>query len=86
MLEVGWSSCSQRPSWAAEDRSHRLGQTKPVTIYRLVTKGTVDERIVAIAERKLKLDAAVLDGDGDTKALAAEETRAMHSIIEELLA
>ena len=37
----------------AEDRCHRLGQTKPVTIYRLVTEKTVDERIVAIAERKL---------------------------------
>ena len=47
------TSCCEWPSCAAEDRSHRLGQTKPVTIYRLVTKGTVDERIVAIAERKV---------------------------------
>lgn len=67
----------------AEDRCHRLGQTKPVTIYRLVTEGSVDERIVAIAERKLDLDAAILT---DAKVMAAEETRAMHSIIEELLA
>ncbi|XP_062113112.1 protein CHROMATIN REMODELING 19 [Humulus lupulus] len=45
----------------AEDRCHRIGQTKPVTIYRLVTKGTVDENIYEIAKRKLVLDAAVLE-------------------------
>jgi SWI/SNF-related matrix-associated actin-dependent regulator 1 of chromatin subfamily A len=66
----------------AEDRSHRLGQTKPVTVYRLVTSGTVDERIVEIAEGKLALDAAILS---DPKAMAAEENKAMHSILEDLL-
>lgn len=45
----------------AEDRCHRIGQTKPVTVYRLVTKGTVDENIYSIAKRKLTLDAAVLE-------------------------
>ncbi|CAL5398674.1 unnamed protein product [Camellia sinensis] len=56
----------------AEDRCHRIGQTKPVTIYRLVTKDTVDENVYEIAKRKLVLDAAVLesgvevDNDGDT--------------------
>ncbi|CAI9096837.1 OLC1v1033065C1 [Oldenlandia corymbosa var. corymbosa] len=44
----------------AEDRCHRIGQTKPVTIYRLVTKDTVDENVFEIAKRKLTLDAAVL--------------------------
>ena len=33
----------------AEDRCHRLGQSRPVTVHRLVTAGTVDERIVQIA-------------------------------------
>ncbi|CAG7862112.1 hypothetical protein BRARA_I02052 [Brassica rapa] len=56
----------------AEDRCHRIGQTKPVTIFRLVTKSTVDENIYEIAKRKLVLDAAVLesgvhvDDNGDT--------------------
>ncbi|KAE8076452.1 hypothetical protein FH972_015101 [Carpinus fangiana] len=56
----------------AEDRCHRIGQTKPVTIYRLVTKGTVDENVYEIAKRKLVLDAAVLetgleiDNEGET--------------------
>ncbi|XP_068328351.1 protein CHROMATIN REMODELING 19-like [Pyrus communis] len=45
----------------AEDRCHRIGQVKPVTIYRLVTKATVDENVYEIAKRKLVLDAAVLE-------------------------
>ncbi|GAB2217825.1 hypothetical protein Drorol1_Dr00001037 [Drosera rotundifolia] len=45
----------------AEDRCHRIGQTKNVTIYRLVTKNTVDESVHDIAKRKLVLDAAVLE-------------------------
>lgn len=43
----------------AEDRCHRLGQTKPVTVYRLITKTTVDENIYNLSQRKLKLDAGV---------------------------
>lgn len=50
----------------AEDRCHRIGQTKPVTVYRLVTKGTVDENIYSIAKRKLTLDAAVLEAGVET--------------------
>ncbi|MEW5304870.1 MAG: hypothetical protein WDW36_007450 [Sanguina aurantia] len=46
----------------AEDRCHRLGQTKPVTVYRLITRGTVDESILGIANRKVELDAAILQG------------------------
>lgn len=44
----------------AEDRCHRIGQTKPVTIYRLVCKGTVDEDIYEMGERKRELSQAVL--------------------------
>ena len=67
----------------AEDRCHRLGQRRPVTVIRLVTRDSVDERIVAVAEKKLDLDAAILS---DPKAVAAEENRAVHEIMEELLA
>ena len=59
-----------RKPWAplksqAEDRCHRLGQKKAVTVIRLITQGTVDEDIHAIAQRKLRLDAAVLEGLGE---------------------
>ena len=36
----------------AQDRAHRIGQTKPVSVFRLVTKGTVEERIVKRAKQK----------------------------------
>ena len=39
----------------AADRAHRLGQERPVTVYRLVAKDTVEERIVQLQERKRQL-------------------------------
>ena len=32
----------------ATDRAHRIGQTKPVTVYRLIARGTVEEKILAM--------------------------------------
>ncbi|KAK9811037.1 hypothetical protein WJX73_008229 [Symbiochloris irregularis] len=70
----------------AEDRCHRLGQTKPVTVYRLVSKGTVDEGIYALAQRKLRLDAAVMGALTTGKAAGSkEETGAMGDLLAELL-
>ena len=43
----------------AMDRVHRIGQTRPVTVYRLVTRGSVEERIVERAADKLGLEAMV---------------------------
>ncbi|XP_060191243.1 protein CHROMATIN REMODELING 19 [Lycium barbarum] len=59
----------------AEDRCHRIGQNKPVTVYRLVTRNTVDENVYEIAKRKLTLDAAILESgaqienEGDAKTM-----------------
>jgi SWI/SNF-related matrix-associated actin-dependent regulator of chromatin subfamily A member 5 len=44
----------------AQDRCHRLGQKKPVSVYRLVSENTVEEKIVERAQQKLKLDAMVV--------------------------
>ena len=48
----------------AVDRTHRIGQTRPVTVYRLVSQGTIEEKVVTLQERKRELFAAVVD-DGD---------------------
>lgn len=69
----------------AEDRCHRIGQTKPVTVYRLVSKGSVDENIYNIAQRKLVLDAAVLESGGDAENNDGE-ARTMVEILQEILA
>ncbi len=71
------------PWWnpAAEDqasgRAHRIGQQRPVTVYRLVNRGTLEERIVALHSAKRELADSVLEG-GDVKgALKAEELVAL---------
>lgn len=46
------------------DRAHRLGQTKQVTVYRLITKDTVDERIVQLARNKKLVQDAVVGSSG----------------------
>lgn len=46
----------------ASDRAHRMGQTRPVTIYKLVTKNTVEERIMALHGQKRESAEELLDG------------------------
>ncbi|KAK9935656.1 hypothetical protein M0R45_022748 [Rubus argutus] len=69
----------------AEDRCHRIGQTKPVTIYRLVTKGTVDENVYEIAKRKLVLDAAVLESGLTMENEGETSEKTMGEILSKLL-
>ena len=47
-------------------RVHRIGQTKPVHVYRLITTGTVEERILQRADNKLYLDQMVNRGSTAT--------------------
>eukprot|EP00606_Chrysophyceae_sp_TOSAG23-5_P000535 GSChrysophyteH2.ASY1.ANO1.945.1 assembled CDS len=51
----------------AEDRAHRIGQTRDVTIIKLVTEATVDEDIYTMGERKRELSEAVLQNKGSGK-------------------
>ncbi|KAF5779104.1 putative DNA helicase chromatin remodeling SNF2 family [Helianthus annuus] len=69
----------------AEDRCHRIGQTKPVTIYRLVTKDTVDENVYEIAKRKLVLDAAVLESGVEVENEGESSDKTMGEILSALL-
>lgn len=53
----------------ASDRAHRIGQARPVTVYRLVSTGTIEERIVALHHQKRDLAASLLEGaDGRISA------------------
>ncbi|MFT5469402.1 MAG: SNF2 family DNA or RNA helicase [Verrucomicrobiales bacterium] len=54
----------------ATGRAHRMGQTKPVFVYRLVTEGTIEERILQLQERKAELARSVLDPDGEASSSA----------------
>ena len=48
----------------AVDRAHRIGQRKPVIVYRLVSADTIEEKVMELKARKAALFAKVLDGDG----------------------
>ncbi|HEY3446890.1 MAG TPA: DEAD/DEAH box helicase [Myxococcales bacterium] len=47
----------------AVDRAHRIGQTKPVFSYKIIAKGTVEEKILVMQDRKKTLAAGVLGSD-----------------------
>ncbi len=49
----------------ATARAHRMGQTKPVFVTKLVSKGTLEERMMALLDRKRELANALLSGDGN---------------------
>ena len=55
----------------ASDRAHRIGQQRPVTVYRLVAAGTIEEKIVALHHRKRELASGLLSG-ADGGGLTAE--------------
>jgi len=46
----------------ASDRAHRIGQQRPVTIYRLVAKNTIEEKIVELHQQKRDLADSLLEG------------------------
>jgi len=49
----------------ATDRAHRIGQTRTVFSYKLITKGTVEEKILALQQRKRELVQGVLGGEAE---------------------
>jgi SNF2 family DNA or RNA helicase len=57
----------------AADRAHRIGQTRPVTIVRLVASGTVEEKVLSLHAKKRQLVASVLDGADAAGKLNTEE-------------
>jgi superfamily II DNA or RNA helicase len=71
------------PWWnpAAEDqamgRAHRIGQLRPVTVYRLVTAGSIEERIVELHRDKRTLAEGILEGQDQGRAIQAAELAAL---------
>ncbi len=62
----------------AVDRAHRIGQTKPVMVYRLVSTGTIEEKVMELKARKAALFAQVIDGDGSAGTpIDADDVRAL---------
>jgi superfamily II DNA or RNA helicase len=61
----------------AADRAHRLGQTQPVTIYRLVARKTIEEQILTLHDKKRGLLQDLLEGTDRAGALSSDELIAL---------
>ena len=57
----------------ASDRVHRIGQTRPVTVYRLVAKDTIEDKIVKLHEQKRDLADSLLSGTDSSGKMSANE-------------
>ena len=57
----------------ASDRAHRIGQKRPVTIYRLVSRGTIEEKIVKLHHQKRDLADSLLEGTEISGKISTDE-------------
>ncbi|WP_420176160.1 SNF2-related protein [Luteococcus sp. OSA5] len=76
VLDPWWNPAAEAQ---AVDRAHRIGQDKPVMVYRLVASGTIEAKVLALQERKRDLFNQVVDsGDGAVAgALSADDIRGL---------
>ena len=71
------------PWWnpAVEDqataRAHRIGQTRPVTVYKMVTRGSIEERVLELHETKRHLAADILEGMEHSRKLTLDDLRTL---------
>jgi superfamily II DNA or RNA helicase len=57
----------------ATDRAHRIGQVRPVFVYKLIAAGTIEERILSLQARKAELAQSVLSGALGAEGLSQED-------------
>ena len=69
LAELSWTDAEQTQ---AIDRSHRIGQTEPVTAWRIIAAQTIDARIAELIDGKAGLAARALDGSDDEVSSSAD--------------
>ena len=77
VLDPWWNPANETQ---AVDRAHRIGQRNAVMVYRYVSTGTIEEKVMELKARKAAIFSSVMDGDGDTHlsgALDADDIRAL---------
>jgi superfamily II DNA or RNA helicase len=81
-LELPWNPAVLEQRIA---RVHRMGQNRPVRVVNLVTRGTIEERVLRTLEAKQNLFAGVFDGDEDEIAFAAVNQSRFLDAVRDLL-
>ncbi len=75
ILDPWWNPAAEAQ---AVDRAHRIGQTRRVFAYRLITQGTVEEKIVGLQQKKKKMADAILQADsGFLESMTASDLEAL---------
>ncbi|MFL5357844.1 SNF2-related protein [Archangium sp.] len=73
-LDPWWNPAAEDQ---ATDRAHRIGQTKPVTVMRFISEGTLEEAILALHEEKRDLASSLLSEADGAAALSTEQLLAL---------
>jgi SNF2 family DNA or RNA helicase len=77
LLDPWWNPATEAQ---AVDRTHRIGQTRNVVVYRVIAKDTIEEKVLALASRKAELFEGVMnEGNAFGTALNADDIRALVS-------
>ncbi|SDY15553.1 Helicase conserved C-terminal domain-containing protein [Amycolatopsis xylanica] len=75
LLDPWWNPASEAQ---AVDRTHRIGQTRNVMVYRLIAKDTIEQKVMALKAKKAELVASVMDdGNAFGSGLDAEDIRGL---------
>ncbi|MBG6190012.1 superfamily II DNA or RNA helicase [Arthrobacter sp. CAN_A212] len=75
LLDPWWNPATEAQ---AVDRTHRIGQTRNVMVYRMVASGTIEEKVMKLKEQKAKLFSSVMDDDAVfSSALTADDIRGL---------
>lgn len=74
MMDPWWNPAAEEQ---AIDRAHRIGQTRPVTIYRMVAQGTIEEKVLTLQERKRALAHTLVGDSAHSGYLNADDIRAL---------
>jgi len=69
-----WNPAAERQ---ATDRAHRIGQDKPIFVYKMITSGTVEDKIIDMQNKKQALADSLFSEDQKTSAITNEDLRSL---------
>jgi SNF2 family DNA or RNA helicase len=82
LAELSWTDAEQTQ---AIDRSHRIGQSEPVTAWRIIAAQTIDARIAGLVDGKAGLAARALDGSDQEASSADVQLEALVALLTDAL-